>query len=351
MSRPRKGKKSTRTFGDVTLNDFANSTVCKNRTKKSSSNVTHVIKKLEEDNKLWDEKLDELDGDFIETRDEDGNVTYVLQKNDGKKRNRSRHVIRNCPGSGEGYEYPMDIWFLISEYIRPEDVGRFASICKTSCAVTNTAPFWFNLYKRYYKSVPNLPERLQPECMLRFYGIRTSVIRALYYMYPPFIERLKTTITFEIHPDCLNRRLCLCMWFHKQNFYWYYCFKLKENNMQSPSRSPNYRKPDLIEMLEDVGANSEENCRILEVTCKYFIAIPTIQGLTLNSAIMTLSPTFRHHKLQMLFGSGATYVSRKPDGSSTTTVIIDGVINVKILDWWHPSYPHNHNIDLLLTND
>ncbi|KRT83271.1 hypothetical protein AMK59_3706 [Oryctes borbonicus] len=351
MSRLRKGKRLSRTFGDVTLNDFANSTVCKNRLKKSSSNVTHVIKELEEDNKGWDEKLDELEGDFVETRDEDGNVKYVLQKTDGKKRSKSKNVTRNYRESQGGYDYPMDIWFLISEYIGPEDVGRFAGICKTSFAVTNTAKFWFNLYKRYYKSVPNLPERLQPECMLRFYGIRTSVVRALYYMYPPFVERLRATVTFEIHPDCLNRRLCICMWFHKQNAYWYYCFKLKENNIQSRAKLSSYKKPDLIEMLEDVTANCEEHCRILEVSCKYFIAIPTIQGLTLNSALMTLSPTFRHHKLQMVFGSGATYVSHKPIGSSTTTVIIDGVINVKILDWWHPSYPHNHNIDLLLNND
>lgn len=323
----------------------------KNRPKKSNSNVTHVIKKLEEDNKLWDEKLDEFEGDFVPTQDEDGNITYVLQKTDCKRRGKLRSVIRNSPHDDKGHDYPMDIWFLISEYIRPQDVGRFAGICKTSFAVTNTAKFWFSLYKRYYKSVPNLPERLQPECMLRLYGIRTSVIRALYHMYPPFSDSLKATITFEIHPDCLNKHLCMCMWFRKQNVYWHYNFKLKKNNIQSLPRSSDHRKPDLIEMLEDVTANSEENCRILEITCKYFIAIPTTQGLTLNSAIMTLSPTFRHHKLQMVFGSGATYMSQKPVGSNTTTVILDGVINVKILDWWHPSYPHNHNLDVLLQND
>lgn len=48
-----------------------------------------------------------------------------------------------------GVNYPIDIWFLISEHIRPEDVGVFAAICKTSSAVTSTAKFWFSLYRRY----------------------------------------------------------------------------------------------------------------------------------------------------------------------------------------------------------
>lgn len=89
--------------------------------------------------------------------------------------------------------YPLDIWFLISEYIRPEDVGRFAGICKLSYAVVCSAKFWFSMYRRYinmyklhHKTISHLPERLQPESMFRLYGLRTSVIRALYFLYPPF---------------------------------------------------------------------------------------------------------------------------------------------------------------------
>lgn len=321
--------------------------MCKNRPKKSSSNVTHVIKELEED-KLWDEKIEEFDGEFVKTVDEDGNVKYVLENNDGKRR-KGKNIIKYVSYTG-GKDYPMDIWFLISEYIRPEDVGRFASICKTSFAVTNTAKFWFSLYKRYYHNVPNLPERLQPECMLRRYGIKSSVVRALYYTYIPFVERLRSTMPFEKHPDCLNKQLCVLMWFHKKNDWWSYCFKMKEKNGIPLPRNSDSNKPDLIEMLEDVSANSEENCRILEVVCKEFTAVPTVQGLSLNSAIMNLSMTLRH-KLQMVFNSGVTYVSHKSSGSSTTTVILDGVVSVKILDWWHPLYPHNHNIELLMEND
>lgn len=95
-----------------------------------------------------------------------------------------------------GKVYPLDIWYLISEYIRPEDVGRFAGICKLSYAVVCSPKFWFSLYRRYvhiykrkHKSIACLPERLQPESMFRLYGLRTSVIRALFYLYSPLANR------------------------------------------------------------------------------------------------------------------------------------------------------------------
>lgn len=46
-----------------------------------------------------------------------------------------------------GIDYPLDIWFILSEYIPPEAVAKFARICKSSYYVTNTAKFWLNLYK------------------------------------------------------------------------------------------------------------------------------------------------------------------------------------------------------------
>lgn len=48
-----------------------------------------------------------------------------------------------------GIDYPLDIWFIISEYIKPEAIGKFACICRSSYYVTTTAKFWFHLYKTY----------------------------------------------------------------------------------------------------------------------------------------------------------------------------------------------------------
>jgi hypothetical protein len=65
---------------------------------------------------------------------------------------------------------------------------------------------------RHYKAVPNLPERLQPECMVRLYGLRACVIRALHYTYPPFVNKLKAVTTFEGDPHNLTKRQCVLMW-------------------------------------------------------------------------------------------------------------------------------------------
>ncbi len=50
--------------------------------------------------------------------------------------------------SNGGLVYPLDIWFLIGQFVNPEDVGRFAAICRSSNYVTQKARFWQHIYKR-----------------------------------------------------------------------------------------------------------------------------------------------------------------------------------------------------------
>lgn len=42
----------------------------------------------------------------------------------------------------------MDIWLVLAAYIRPEDVCRFALVCRSAWTVTCTAAFWTRLYRR-----------------------------------------------------------------------------------------------------------------------------------------------------------------------------------------------------------
>jgi hypothetical protein len=72
-------------------------------------------------------------------------IAVIVKRN---PRRRKKTASEGGDGDG-GVEYPLDIWFLISEHILPEDVSTFARICKSALHVVSTAEFWFHLYKRY----------------------------------------------------------------------------------------------------------------------------------------------------------------------------------------------------------
>lgn len=235
---------------------------------------------------------------------------------------------------------------------------------------------------RFYKSVAGLPERLQPECMVRLYELRACVIRTLYYSYFP--QRRDTQIqdiSLQEEPHSLLKRQCCLMWhqvsesvlFRRRIFsvlvlcllqkgknQWSFFFKLKEvarkRGVSSRYSEAKPHRPDLIEMLEDVSANAEDSCKILQVlrkpfglvaisltphmfqiTCLKYTLTPLVIGLTLQSVTMTLSPGFRHHRLQLGFGTAIT-----PKTPPSQMILLDGVVGVRVLDWWHPLYPHQH---------
>lgn len=47
-----------------------------------------------------------------------------------------------------GVVYPQDVWFLVAKYIPPEDLGRFALICKDASRVLYSVRFWKQLFHR-----------------------------------------------------------------------------------------------------------------------------------------------------------------------------------------------------------
>ncbi|XP_017793397.1 PREDICTED: transmembrane protein 183B isoform X2 [Habropoda laboriosa] len=298
-------------IGDVTIDDFANSSRTHARFKKAVTNFSS-----------------------------EGALTIQRRS---RKANSSERIIKE----EGGVDYPLDIWFIISEYISPEAIGKFARICRSSYHVTTTGKFWFHLYKSYYRFVPGLPERLQPQCMVRTHGLRACVIRTLHYTYFA-LKREVDDVSFlrQDEPHSLVKRQCCLMWHKKGKMRWYFFFKLKEipkstNSSIKQETKINKEKTDFLEMLEDVAVNPEEGCKILRVTCLNYSMFPPVIGLILQSVTMTLMPGFKNHRLQLGFGT-----SNIPN-TSTNQVILNDVINCHILDWWHPSYPHQDGMTVI----
>lgn len=152
------------------------------------------------------------------------------------------------------------------------------------------------------------------------------------------------------HPEILKKRQCILMWHKRTNLEkWQYFFKLKEKVDVSLSHSAHTERrhlPDILEMLGDVCANNDEYCKVLEVTCNDFVPLPPIIGQTLSSVSLTLSQGFFTQKMQLGFSSGIVSVGFKMvDGDSD--IVFDPVVGYRILDWWHPAYPHDYNIPAL----
>ncbi|KAM8915854.1 transmembrane protein 183A isoform 3-T3 [Spinachia spinachia] len=212
------------------------------------------------------------------------NDTKVAHK---KKHKRRKGIIE----SSDGGEYPVDIWLMLACYIRPEDVCRFALICRNAWTVTCTAAFWTRLYRRHYKMDADLPFRLQPDCMDRMCSLRARVIRSLFHLYEPFSLRVsKVPALPESTPTTLLNSKCLLSWVTKVS-----------------------------------GARPEA---LWEFNFKF------LKQFTIN-----VSTDMRHHRVRLVFQDTPLQRWKKRGDQGGTPVVLDPVHSVKLMDWWHPHYP------------
>lgn len=194
----------------------------------------------------WDELGD--DTEITPEIADDGTKQLVYKK----KKDTNR--IEDRPG----IEFPEIVFYLLSKYIKPEDIGTFAKINKSAYAVTKSKAFWILQYKRYCENHPKLPDRLRSDS-LKAYGLRQTVIRALYHTYDKFNRRICRR---DAHPNVLVSWVCVNVWYDRGLTYWNVYFKLKKPHMLNSQ--PSIEK-DFIEELGRVDANPEEGAQVLMV--------------------------------------------------------------------------------------
>lgn len=233
-------------FPDFTINDSANAPKPVGRVKKSTA-VEPVA------DFSWDQIQDD-DFDIVEEIAADGTKNFVYRK---KKNSKSEFVnIEDRPG----VVYPEILWYQISKYIKPEDIGNFAGINKTTYAITRQKSFWRTIYKRYCERSPKLPDRLRIENSFKNYGLRQRVIRALYHTYDVFVKKVAQQALHDSKPHELVKRRCVNVWFCKGTSHWSIYFKLKK--LWPMERNGQF---DFIEELGRIDANPEENAQVLQV--------------------------------------------------------------------------------------
>ncbi|XP_011552162.3 transmembrane protein 183A [Plutella xylostella] len=324
---PKKKNQCRLNTGDFSINDSANAPKPVSRVKKSTT-VENVPPELS-----WDEIPDD-DFDIVEEVNSDGTKNFVY-----KKKKRSTKCEQENIEDRPGIEYPEIVWYLISKYIKPEDIGRFAGINKATYAITKRESFWRELYSTYCEYSRSLPTSLRLENSFKYYGLRQRVIRALHYTYDVFTKRVVVLSAHDSRPHELVRRRCVNVWYLKCNSYWVVYFKFKKIHPLQKNESS--IAADFIEELGRIDANPEEDSKVLQVTSINFCQVPPLMGMTLSSVSVVLSPGFRHHRMQLGFNSGVHNISR--DILPECSVVLDTVLKIAVHDWWNPKYPYFDN--------
>ncbi|XP_047439889.1 transmembrane protein 183A isoform X2 [Mugil cephalus] len=268
--------------------------------------------------------------------EEDGeSETKAVSKKKNKRRKESIE-------SSDGGIYPVDIWLVLSSYIRPEDVCRFSLICRNAWTVTCTAAFWTRLYRRHYRIDVDLPFRLQPNCIDRMRCLRACVIRSLFILYEPFVLRVsKVPALPESTPTTLINSKCLLFWVKKVSgtrpeSLWEFSFKFIKQGHSKNGCAKSLRMP---RQYEDVHLNPDSDCYMLQVTTLNFIFTPVVMGMTLTLFTINVSTDMRHHRVRLVFQDSPLHRGKKRGDQGGIQVVLDPVQSVKLMDWWHPQYP------------
>ncbi|TDH14156.1 hypothetical protein EPR50_G00041550 [Perca flavescens] len=356
---PKKGNRKRLKFraGDVcsesvTVADYADAdpaVVKSGRVKKAVANAVEKEVKLlcglEASQGVVEEVLsssvsvtaDALDSSDDLDPEEDGeHETKASRKKKNKRRKESSE-------SGDGGEYPVDIWLMLASYIRPEDVCRFALICRNAWTVTCTAAFWTRLYKRHYKIDADLPFRLQPDCIDMMCALRARVIRSLFHLYEPFSLRVsKIPALPESTPSTLVNSKCLLFWVRKVSgtrpeALWEFNFKFLKQ--QGHSKNGCAKSLCMPRQYKEVHTNPDTDCYMLQVTTLNFIFTPVVMGMTLTLFTINVSTDMRHHRVRLVFQDSPLQRWKKRGDQGGTQVVLDPVHSVKLMDWWHPQYP------------
>ncbi|XP_072317990.1 transmembrane protein 183A [Eucyclogobius newberryi] len=256
-----------------------------------------------------------------------------------KKKNKRR---KENSEDSDGHEYPVDIWLVLSSYIRPEDVCTFSLLCRNAWIVTCTAAFWSRLYKRHYRLDADLPLRLQPDSVEKMRCLRARVIRSLFHLYEPFTERVSQVPPLpEATPTTLLNSKCLLFWVQKLSGarpepLWEFNFKLLKQEFYKNGRAKVLSRP---RQYEDVHKNPDSDCSMLQVTTLNFIFTPVVMGMTLALFTLNVSTDMRHHRVRLVFQDSPLPRGRKRAEQGGTQVVLDPVHSVRLMDWWHPQYP------------
>uniref|UniRef100_A0A915KW40 Uncharacterized protein n=1 Tax=Romanomermis culicivorax TaxID=13658 RepID=A0A915KW40_ROMCU len=328
MARPHPRPQGSVTY--LNINDYANAALRKDAKRVSKS------KQIFRETKDWWE-LENADLGTSDDEDEKG-LLKRRSRSSSDSNTSSRRQKRTTPVFDQTYrQYGIDIWFAIAAHLIPDDVGRFALICKETHFVTTTALFWKILHRRTaFLLAINLNET---RCQ-KLYNIR---VRCKLYWY----ETLEMA-SGKVYTYFFKFAEKKCRDDSRRNLKGLYCLTDVENKQrQMVAVEFGYARSELpkgLQFLNDIFANLESECFILKISSSHFTNVPSILGMHLNDINVVLNCDMRTHRVKLRFQTTSAFknsVNRneRKNLGQWEVISINNVQSLVVLDWWSPSYP------------
>ena len=176
--------------------------------------------------------------------------------------------------------------------------------------------------------------------MDKTHGLRARVVRSLFLLYPPFIHRVKSLGPFQHEPDVLEGAVCELMWHQRVKSLWHFFFKFKVTRHKPCPLSLPDRREKLWHFTPDITHNPEDHRCVLEVVTCNFISLPIVMGYVLRKAFVSVGHAMRYHKVKLMF-TQHNVLSDRYMHDHGVAVVMDPVVNLRLLYWWDPAYPGN----------
>ncbi|XP_046986789.1 transmembrane protein 183-like [Schistocerca americana] len=253
----------------------------------------------------------------------------------GERAATSEEVIKiPCVVEEPGVRYPLDVWFLIADYIVPESVGKFARICKDSLHVTYTAIFWCKLFKRY--CTDGRITEASFKVVRKQRGLRTRVIRSLHRIYKPLAMKRET----DLNPPMLLNRLIRSQWVesNRRGTEWIYHFELYD--FYNKSR---WKPEKFDEWWNDITVNQSAYCVMLKITSSREVELPKLQGLVLREIILVKMENTMT-KIKCILHSCPMLTNKEKKVFIFQTEM--PILRTRVLNWWSPYYPRKAHCPL-----
>ncbi|XP_068146477.1 transmembrane protein 183 [Drosophila tropicalis] len=250
-----------------------------------------------------------------------------------------------------------DIWFQIAMHIEPDDVQRFALICKQTSQLVNTRSFWYSLYRRYCHGSSGwnlkLPSHLQIEeirsssqCNTK--ALRSLVIQALFRCH----QKLKIRLEVGYSLDWLKQRIYVSCWQKQYQCLWIMCYKFW--NQQEHQQQELHQQELANEVVNDdwehlandnnvpvvswSSSNPHEGVVLLIVVCSQFVPIPGLLSYGQQESRFRLVNTRELLCTDMRAKNLELDFTENTSKSNIVTVKYPRIEKYKVLPWWHPDF-------------